>query len=100
MATDPHDPPDEPGDEAGGGHQQPGGQSNPFAGTPLEQIFGALGGGQMPDLSQLMMQVQSMMSPTAGLLVAAPGLVAGLVGRVVGVRGHAANLLVRSWHGS
>lgn len=66
MATDPHDPPDEPGDEAGGGHQQPGGQSNPFAGTPLEQIFGALGGGQMPDLSQLMMQVQSMMSPTAG----------------------------------
>jgi len=41
-------------------------RNNPFAGTPLEQLFGSLGRGQMPDLSQLMAQVQSLMTPTTG----------------------------------
>jgi len=62
MATDPDDP-REAGDEEPSQGGQPSGGPNPFAGTPLEQVFAALGRGQMPDLSQLMMQVQSLMSP-------------------------------------
>jgi len=58
MATPDEESSDQPGDEER--------RSNPFAGTPLEQLFGAFGRGQMPDLSQLMSQVQSLMSPTAG----------------------------------
>ncbi|MBJ7332414.1 MAG: zinc-dependent metalloprotease [Solirubrobacteraceae bacterium] len=55
--------------------------SNPFRGTPFEQIFGALGGGlggamggspgaggQMPDLSQLFGQLQSLLQPYDGPL--------------------------------
>ncbi|MBA2531057.1 MAG: zinc-dependent metalloprotease [Nocardioidaceae bacterium] len=41
-------------------------RANPFAGTPLESLFGALGSGQLPDLSQLMKQMQSLMSPSTG----------------------------------
>ncbi len=36
---------------------------NPFKGTPFEQMFS---GGQMPDMSQLMAQFQSMMTPYDG----------------------------------
>ena len=44
---------------------------NPFKGTPFEQIFGAFGGGGMPDLggldlSALMGQMQSLMQPYDG----------------------------------
>lgn len=56
MANDPGDRPDE-----GGG--------NPFRGTPFEQFFsGAFPGGQMPDLSQLLGQFQSLMQPYDGPL--------------------------------
>ena len=51
---------------------------NPFKGTPFEQLFGALGGGlpgamggaggQMPDLSQLFGQLQSLLQPYDGPL--------------------------------
>jgi hypothetical protein len=46
---------------------------NPFKGTPFEQIFGAMGGGmpgggQMPDLSQLFGQLQSLLQPYDGPL--------------------------------
>ena len=59
MATPDEESTDRPGDE-----EQP---NNPFAGTPLEHLFGAFGGGQMPDLSRLMAQLQTMMSSsTAG----------------------------------
>src|SRR4051794_28064540 len=72
MTNDPGGPPDE-----GSGDDRP----NPFKGTPFEQIFnqfgGALGGGLggapgapgaggMPDLSALMSQMQSMMTPHEG----------------------------------
>src|SRR4051794_36996203 len=49
--------------------------NNPFKGTPFEQMFSAFGGafgagspggGGMPDLSGLMSQLQSMMTPHAG----------------------------------
>lgn len=44
---------------------------NPFKGTPFEQIFGAFGGGGMPDLGgldlgALMSQMQSLMQPYDG----------------------------------
>ncbi|HNM96746.1 MAG TPA: zinc-dependent metalloprotease [Marmoricola sp.] len=39
---------------------------NPFKGTPFEQIFNAFGSGQMPDLSALMAQFQSLMTPYDG----------------------------------
>ena len=41
---------------------------NPFKGTPFEQMFGALGGagGQMPDLSALLGQMQHLMTPYDG----------------------------------
>jgi putative hydrolase len=38
---------------------------NPFAGTPMEQIFGAFSGGQM-DMSQIMSQMQRMFAPHEG----------------------------------
>ncbi len=60
---DPHDPSDDSGDDSGR-------EQNPFAGTPLEQLFAAFGSGQgvggaaaMPDLSVLMAQVQRMLTP-------------------------------------
>jgi putative hydrolase len=68
MTNDPDDPTGDPGDDA----------SNPFKGTPFEQIFAALGGqlpgaaggapgaGGMPDLSGLMSQMQAMMAPHEG----------------------------------
>ena len=44
--------------------------NNPFKGTPFEQIFPAFGGpaagAGMPDLSQLMSQMQAMMTPHEG----------------------------------
>ena len=60
MTNDPRDEPDQP--------------DNPFKGTPFEQIFAAFGGGTpgggggqgMPDLSALMSQMQSMMTPYDG----------------------------------
>ncbi len=42
---------------------------NPFKGTPFEQIFSALGGGgggQLPDISALMGQLQNFMTPYDG----------------------------------
>lgn len=64
MTNDPGDSPDE--------------ETNPFKGTPFEQIFAAFSGGLpggsgspqgtpgMPDLSQLMSQMQHMMAPYEG----------------------------------
>lgn len=64
MTNDPGDNPDE--------------ETNPFKGTPFEQIFAAFSGGLpggsgspqgtpgMPDLSQLMSQMQHMMAPYEG----------------------------------
>ena len=64
MTNDPGDRPDE--------------ENNPFKGTPFEQIFAAFSGGLpggsgspqgtpgMPDLSQLMSQMQHMMAPYEG----------------------------------
>lgn len=58
--------------------ERPDDDSNPFKGTPFEQIFaafggtlpgasgGAQGGPGMPDLSMLMSQMQSMMAPYEG----------------------------------
>ncbi|MBV9831850.1 MAG: zinc-dependent metalloprotease [Marmoricola sp.] len=52
-----------------------GDEQNPFKGTPFEQIFGAFGsgmgggsgqGGQLPDFSALIGQVQAMMQPYDG----------------------------------
>lgn len=62
MADRPPDRPDDGDDDR---------SKNPFAGTPFEQLFsafgsGAGGGGGMPDLSQLMAQVQRMMTPYSG----------------------------------
>jgi len=47
--------------------QDPSGD-NPFKGTPFEQIFSALGGagGQLPDISALMGQMQQFMTPYDG----------------------------------
>jgi len=66
---DPRDPGDEPDDSD---HSSGRGQ-NPFAGTPLEQLFSAFGSGQgaggaaaIPDLSALMAQVQRMLTPYDG----------------------------------
>ena len=52
--------------------------SNPFRGTPFEQLFNALNGGglggamgaggQMPDLTQIFGQLQSLMKPYDGPL--------------------------------
>src|SRR4051812_11259944 len=58
MANDPAVPGDDGPDEP----------NNPFKGTPFEQIFSAFGGsgGAMPDLSQLMSQMQAMMTPHEG----------------------------------
>ncbi len=38
---------------------------NPFAGTPMEQIFGAFAGGQL-DMTQIMGQMQKMFAPHEG----------------------------------
>jgi putative hydrolase len=63
MANDPAVPGDDGPDEE---------PNNPFKGTPFEQIFSSLGGafggsgGAMPDLSQLMSQMQAMMTPHEG----------------------------------
>jgi len=65
MAEPPADRPDNGDDDS----SQP---QNPFAGTPFEQLFSAFtsgsagGGSGMPDLSQLMSQVQRMMTPYSG----------------------------------
>ena len=59
MADRPPDRPDDGDDDASR-------KNNPFAGTPFEQLFSAFtsgSGGGMPDLSQLMAQVQRMMTP-------------------------------------
>jgi putative hydrolase len=58
-----------PGPAQGGGGASGGG--NPFAGTPMEGMFGAFGdmfgsGGQMPDMNLLMQQMQRMFAPHEG----------------------------------
>ncbi|PJJ56634.1 putative hydrolase [Mumia flava] len=55
--------PGRPGGDAGAGG--PAG-ANPFAGTPMEGLFGAFGGGQMPDMNLLMQQMQRMFAPHDG----------------------------------
>src|SRR5665811_1003047 len=42
--------------------------ANPFAGTPMEQMFAAFGDGQMPDLNALMGQMQRMFKPHEGTI--------------------------------
>lgn len=44
--------------------------SNPFAGTPMEQMFAAFSGGsgQLPDMNALMSQMQQMLKPHAGTI--------------------------------
>lgn len=86
MANPPDDGTDDPRGNGGDGDSS-GGQ-NPFKGTPFEHLFGAMGGlggaggaggpggmpdlsalfggGQMPDLSQIMAQVQALMQPYDG----------------------------------
>ncbi|MGH3424505.1 MAG: zinc-dependent metalloprotease [Nocardioidaceae bacterium] len=39
---------------------------NPFAGTPMEDMFKAFSGGQMPDMNVLMAQMQKMFAPHEG----------------------------------
>ena len=60
MNDKPGETPDSP-DEGG---------QNPFKGTPFEQIFGAMGGagGGLPDLNQLLSQIQFLMQPYDGPL--------------------------------
>lgn len=41
-------------------------EQNPFKGTPFEQIFSQMGGGQMPDLGAMMAQMQRMFEPYEG----------------------------------
>ena len=65
MASDADD--DRPGeDENGRPDDERSNPPNPFAGTPLESLFGAMGSGQMPDLQQLMGQVQQLLTPHEG----------------------------------
>lgn len=58
MPADPADRPESDDDRP----QQP----NPFAGTPMEQMFTQFSGGQMPDLSALMGQMQRLFAPHSG----------------------------------
>jgi putative hydrolase len=65
MARDADD--ERPGeDEDGRPDDERSNAPNPFAGTPLESLFGATGSGQMPDLQQLMGQVQQLLTPHEG----------------------------------
>jgi putative hydrolase len=65
MASDPED--ERPGeDDDGRPDEELPATPNPFAGTPLESLFGAMGSGQMPDLQQLMGQVQQLLTPHEG----------------------------------
>lgn len=41
-------------------------EGNPFAGTPMEQIFAGFTGGAMPDMNALMAQMQKMFAPHEG----------------------------------
>lgn len=51
------DNPDETPDESA---------QNPFAGTPMEQMFKAFSSGQMPDMNAMMAQMQRMLEPHEG----------------------------------
>ena len=63
MATNPPDnTPDNDPDDPRSGNDQP----NPFAGTPMEQMFSAFSGGQMPDMNVVMAQMQRMFAPHEG----------------------------------
>jgi putative hydrolase len=66
MASDADD--ERPGDETNDDKPDDSGASppNPFAGTPLESFFGSMGSGQMPDLQQIMGQVQQLLTPHEG----------------------------------
>ena len=68
MASDADDdrPDKDESASAGKPGDEPAASSNPFAGTPLEPLFGAMGSGQMPDLQQLMGQVQQLLTPHEG----------------------------------
>ncbi|MGZ8770747.1 MAG: zinc-dependent metalloprotease, partial [Aeromicrobium sp.] len=59
----------EPEDRDDGNDPQEGGTpsgGNPFAGTPMEQLFAGMTGGQMPDMNALMAQMQRMFAPHDG----------------------------------
>jgi putative hydrolase len=65
MASDADD--ERPGeDDDGRPDEERPATPNPFAGTPLESLFGAMGSGQTPDLQQLMGQVQQLLTPHEG----------------------------------
>lgn len=68
MASDADDdrPDKDESASAGKPGDEPSATPNPFAGTPLEPLFGAMGSGQMPDLQQLMGQVQQLLTPHEG----------------------------------
>ncbi len=61
AAADDHDNDDNDNDKT---------PTNPFAGTPMEQMFAAFsgGGGAMPDMGQMMAQVQRMFTPHEGTI--------------------------------
>lgn len=46
--------------------EEPDDQSNPFAGTPMEEFFRSFTGGSMPDMQQMMAQLQQMFTPHEG----------------------------------
>lgn len=46
--------------------EQPDDDSNPFAGTPMEGFFQSFSGGSMPDMQQMMSQLQQMFTPHEG----------------------------------
>lgn len=57
---------DDNDDSTGDNNERP---QNPFAGTPMEQMFNAIsGGGQLPDLNVLMQQMQQMFEPHEGTI--------------------------------
>ncbi|UPK73979.1 zinc-dependent metalloprotease [Nocardioidaceae bacterium SCSIO 66511] len=66
MATNPPDDSQDNTPDKGPDDSGPGSQQNPFAGTPMEQMFQAFSGGQMPDMNVIMSQMQRMFAPHEG----------------------------------
>ena len=60
--AEPEDRDDDNPPQAGGTPKE----GNPFAGTPMEQLFAGFTGGEMPDMNALMAQMQHMFAPHEG----------------------------------